>query len=40
MYTIVYTDNIYNDIVQYINKVCHPDQFALMKIFGINVYDA
>ena len=40
MYTIVYNDNIYNDIMQYISGVCHPDQFTLMKIFGQDVYDA
>ena len=40
MYTIVYTDDIYNDIASYITQVCHKDQLTLMKIFGIEVYDA
>ena len=40
MYTIEYKDNIYSDIVGCIAEVCHPDQFTLMKIFGIVVYDA
>lgn len=40
MYTIQYTDNIYNDIMQCITKVCHQDQYTLMKIFGCIVYDA
>lgn len=40
MYTIVYTDNIYDDIMQYMTEVCHPDQYTLMKIFGMPVYDA
>lgn len=40
MYTIEYKDNIYSDIVGCIAEVCHPDQFTLMKIFGIVVCDA
>ena len=40
MYTIEYKDNIYNDIMECIKEVCNPDQYTLMKIFGVVVYDA
>ena len=40
MYTIQYTPNIYSDIIDCISKVCHPEQYELMKIFGITVGDA
>lgn len=40
MYTIEHNNNVYSDIVEYISKVCHPDQYELMKIFGIVVGDA
>lgn len=40
MYTIIYSDNVYNTIMEYITKVCHKDQYTLMKVFGVNVYDA
>lgn len=40
MYTIEYNNNVYSDIVECISKLCHPDQYTLMKIFGITVGDA
>lgn len=40
MYTIEYKDNIYSDIMECIKEVCSPDQYTLMKIFGVIVYDA
>lgn len=40
MYTIEYNNNIYSAIAEYIFKVCHPDQYTLMKIFGVTVGDA
>ena len=40
MYTIEYKDNIYSDSMECIKEVCSPDQYTLMKIFGVVVYDA
>ena len=39
MYTIQYNYNIYSEIIECISKVCHPDQYELMKQFGIVVGD-
>lgn len=40
MYTITFNSNIYHDIAEYINSVCHPLQAELHLLLGITVGDA